>query len=319
MTAPRDIIRFDIIIADGFVLTELAAVTDTLRLANRVSAVPPFSWEYVSIKGGLKSSSSDAFVTTHAIQDRPDADYMFALGNSDQDCPDLALRSVIAKYLHRHANVYLLAEAASRYIKDSDSDLLVRTTHWENSELMSERGKHVHTSNSIAAQDGKLVTCAGMGATVDVMLSVIGAHVPQATKLAVANILLHDTIRDFATSQPFLGAKGAGTGDQELDHCIEIMQANIEDPLPIGELVGVLNVSNRSLERKFQTMLNTTPNRFYRELRLTKANNLLLNTTLSVRDVGLACGFSNGFSGLYKSYYGITPFALRKQRRAAQS
>ena len=66
-------------------------------------------------------------------------------------------------------------------------------------------------------------------------------------------------------------------------------------------------------------MLNTTPNRFYRELRLTKANNLLLNTTLSVRDVGLACGFSNGFSGLYKSYYGITPFALRKQRRAAQS
>lgn len=318
MTGRGGTVKFDIVVADGFVLTELAAVADTLRLANRISAVPPFEWRYLSRKGGPKSSSSEALVQTRLIQERPQADYLIVLGNSDQDCPDLSLGRVISNYLHRQSQVFLLAEAASVYIKESGSKLSAPTTHWENTDLMVERGKHIHTSNAIAVQDDRVVTCAGMGATVDVMLSVIGAHVPQATKLAVANILLHDTIRDFSTSQPFLGAKGAGTGDQELDLCIEIMQANIEDPLPIGELVNVLKMSNRSLERKFQTMLNTTPNRFYRELRLTKANNLLLNTTLSVRDVGLACGFSNGFSGLYKSYYGITPFALRKQKRTAQ-
>ena len=50
-------------------------------------------------------------------------------------------------------------------------------------------------------------------------------------------------------------------------------------------------------------------------MRLNKANNLLLNTTMSVREIGLACGFQNGFSTLYKSVFGITPFALRKRRR----
>ncbi|MDC0737943.1 helix-turn-helix domain-containing protein [Cognatishimia sp. SS12] len=309
----------DIIVAEGFVLTELAAVVDTLRICNRISALPPFSWTYRSAKGGMVRSSAEAMVETEQIPQRPDAHYLFVLGNSDQDCPALSLTHTIAAYTHRQSLVVLLAEAASRYINDSGADMAGHTTHWENSELIKERHGYFGTNHAIAAQSGEIMTCAGMGATVDVMLALIGRHVSQATKIAVANILLHDKIRDFSTVQPFSGAKGTGTGDRELDQCIEIMQANIEDPIPIGELVAVLGMSNRSLERKFRTQLDTTPNRFYRELRLTKANNLLLNTTMSVRDVGLACGFSNGFSGLYKSFYGITPFALRKLRRGEKN
>ena len=93
------------------------------------------------------------------------------------------------------------------------------------------------------------------------------------------------------------------------------MQDNIEEPVPINEIVDELGISTRSLERKFKTFLGTTPNGFYREMRLSKANNLLLNTTMSVREIGLACGFPNGFSSLYKSFFGITPFVLRKRRR----
>lgn len=308
-------ISVDIIVADGFVLTELAGVVDTLRIANRVSALPVFDWTYRSTGGGIVASSSAAMVQSVAFEERPDADYLFVIGNVDPDCPALALHRLIDRYTNRQATVFLLAEAASRFIKDSGDKVAARTTHWENSALLLERGTTLDTSHAIAAQDGRIVTCAGMGTTYDVTLALIGQHVSPATKMAVANILLHDKIRDYSTMQPFSGAKGTGTGDRELDQCIEIMQANIEDPLPIGELVSVLGLSNRSLERKFRLHLNTTPNRFYRELRLTKANNLLLNTTMRVRDIGLACGFSNGFSGLYKSFYGITPAVLRKQRR----
>jgi len=310
------IIRVDIIVADGFVLTELAGVVDTLRIANRVSAQSVFNWTYRAAKGGPIASSSEAFVQAHPFDDRPEADYLFVIGNVDPDCPALALRSVIDLYTSRQASVFLLAEAASRFIKDSGDKIASHTTHWENLDLLRERGSLIESGQAIAAQDGGIVTCAGMGTTYDVTLALIGQHVSQATKVAVANILLHDKIRDFSAMQPFSGAKGAVTGDRELDHCIEIMQANIEDPLPIAELVRVLKLSNRSLERKFRAHLNTTPHRFYRELRLTKANNLLLNTDMSVRDVGLACGFNNGFSGLYKSFYGLTPAVLRKRRRA---
>jgi transcriptional regulator GlxA family with amidase domain len=96
------------------------------------------------------------------------------------------------------------------------------------------------------------------------------------------------------------------------------MQGNIEDPIPISELVAMVGVSSRSLERKFRTYLNTTPNTYYRQLRLAQANNLLLNTTLSVREVGLACGFSEGFSVLYKKFFGITPLEMRHRRKSGR-
>ncbi|MCV6606379.1 MAG: helix-turn-helix transcriptional regulator, partial [Porticoccaceae bacterium] len=85
--------------------------------------------------------------------------------------------------------------------------------------------------------------------------------------------------------------------------------------LRIHDLVARLGVSNRALERRFRKYLNTTPNTYYREMRLTHANNLLLNTTMSIAEIGLACGFASGFSSLYKSLFDVSPAAFRKARR----
>ncbi|MCE8512559.1 helix-turn-helix domain-containing protein [Ruegeria pomeroyi] len=307
--------QFDIIVAPGFVLTELAALVDVLRIANRVCPHPPFAYTYRSLRGGLIESSSGAVVATERVPAQPRADYLFVIGNSDPDQPELSLGRVVKDYTFRGAQVFLLAEAASRYINERGTADLA--THWENAAFLRERGARFDATFSLATEQGPVVTCAGMGATVDVVLSVIGRHVSGPAKMTVADIMLHEHIRDFATMQPFSGIKTTSTGDEALDQCIKMMQANIEDPLPIGEIVAALGLSNRSLERKFRTYMGTTPNNFYREMRLAKANSLLLNTAMSVREIGLACGFPNGFSAVYKSFYGVTPFVLRRQKRAA--
>ena len=169
----------------------------------------------------------------------------------------------------------MLAEAASRYIAEFGDKHAALTTHWENSALQRERHIAFQAGSALAVQDGSIVTCAGMGATVDITLALIGRHVSAAIRNTVADILLHERIRDYSTQQPYSGTRGSQTGDAELDECIELMSANIEDPLPINEIVRLLEISNRSLERKFRTYLDTTPNTYYRELRLAKANNLL--------------------------------------------
>ncbi|WP_164660814.1 GlxA family transcriptional regulator [Tropicibacter sp. Alg240-R139] len=307
--------QFDIIVANGFVLTELAGVIDVIRLANRVCPTPPFAWTYRSLSGGMIEGSSGAIVSTERIISQPNADYVFVIGNADPDCADLALGRKVSDYTYRGAQVFLLAEAASRYIHDN-GELDSHTTHWENSAFLRERTGAFDANFSIATENGPVVTCAGMGATVDVTLEVIGRHISGAARMTVADILLHEKIRDFGSQQPFSGIKTTTTGDDKLDQCIKIMQTNVEDPVPINEIVAALGLSNRSLERKFKTYLGATPNTFYREMRLAKANNLLLNTTMSVREIGLACGFPNGFSAVYKSFYGITPFVLRRQRRS---
>ncbi len=305
--------HFDIIVADGFVLSELAGIVDVLRIANRVCPQPPFTYHYRSLTGGAVCSSAKASVETEPVSSQASADYVFVIGNSDPDHPALSLTRVVSDYTYRGAQVFLLAEAASRYIKDKGAD--DHATHWENASFLRERGAGFDAKFSIATEHGQVVTCAGMGATVDVALAVIGRHISGAGKMTVADIMLHENIRDFSSMQPFSGVKSTTTGDNKLDQCIKIMQANIEEPVPINEIVSALGLSNRSLERKFKSYLGTTPNNFYREMRLAKANNLLLNTTMSVREIGFACGFPNGFSAVYKSVYGITPFTLRRQRR----
>ncbi|NOD65193.1 MULTISPECIES: GlxA family transcriptional regulator [unclassified Ruegeria] len=305
--------HFDILVAPGFVLLELASLVDVLRVANRVCASPPFTYTYRSLRGGDIASSSDAFVSTLTVPSQPTADYLFVIGNTDPDQPDLSLGRIVSDYTFRGAQVFLLSEAASRYINEQGTEDLA--THWENASFLRERGARFEAKLLIATEIGPVVTCAGMSATADIALSVIGRHISGPAKMTVADIMLHEQIRDFSSMQPFSGAKTTATGDAKLDQCIKLMQENIEEPLPIRQIVEDLNLSNRSLERKFKSFFGTTPNGFYREMRLAKANNLLMNTTMSVREIGMACGFPNGFSSVYKSFFGVTPFVMRRDRR----
>lgn len=308
---------FDVIVEDGFVLTELAAVIDVLRLANRVSQNVVFDWTYRSVGGGLRTSSSEAMVQTEPLPKRPVVDYTFVLGNADAAVLSVPLRHVFKCYASRATRVFLLAEAAAQYMKTFDKGAS-HTTHWENRLALAEQTDASDWGAELARDEGGVTTCAGMGATVDLMLSLMQNHISQPALMTVTDILLHDQIRDLNTPQPFSNPEVASFGDRDLDASIALMQANIEEPLAIHDLCDVLKISSRSLERKFNRHLQMTPNSYYRELRLNRASTLLLNTSLSIREVGLACGFAGGFAPLYKSVFGCTPAETRRARRQSR-
>lgn len=304
----------DVIVANGFVLTEMAGVVDVLRLANRVSGQAVFEWRFRSQSGGVIRSSSGASVTTEALKSKAEAAYVFVLGNADPGHPDLALGPIISAYVWRQARVVLLAEAASRYITDQGGSCANHTTHWENRTVLQEQGVF-DTQAALVSETGSVITCAGMGATVDVTLSIVAKVLSPSSMTMVADILLHERVRHFQTLQPFAGRARRVTGDGDVDASIARMQDHIEEPLTISEIADAVEVSQRSLERKFLQHLGRSPNAYYRELRLTKANNLLLNTRMPIHEIGLACGFPSGFSGIYKQSFGITPREARNRGR----
>lgn len=306
---------FDIFVTDGFVLTEFAGVVEVLRLANRINGTPVFEWHYRSWNGGPVTSSSDTLVETTPLPTRPDADYLFVIGNTDPACPALSMGASLANYTSRQARVVLLSEAASRYIAEHKSDTGSHTTHWENRTVLMERLGLFDTKATLAVDGGAIITCAGMGATFDIALSIASQHASATTMMTVADVLLHERVRHFNTLQPFSGRKVTSTGDTSLDACIALMQDNMEFPLPISEIAERTRLSKRSLERKFNRMMKTTPNGYYRGLRLNKANNLLLNTDLRINEIGLACGFPSGFTTIYRQTFGMTPNTARKKGR----
>jgi transcriptional regulator GlxA family with amidase domain len=307
--------HFDIYVAEGFTLTEFAGVVDVLRVANRINTTPVFAWSVRSANGGTVTSSSGLTVATTPLPTRPDANYLFVIGNANPARSDLSLGLAIGSYTSRQARVVLLSEASARYISDNKGSPANHTTHWENRTVLTERLGLFDTKSTFAVENGAIITCAGMGATFDVTLFIASQHASASTMTTVADILLHERIRHFNTLQPFSGREVTSTGDVALDGCIALMQDNMEFPLPISNLAALSRLSKRSLERKFNRMMKTTPNGYYRGLRLNKANNLLLNTDMRINEIGLACGFPSGFTAIYRQAFGMTPNAARKKGR----
>ena len=93
-----------------------------------------------------------------------------------------------------------------------------------------------------------------------------------------------------------------------------MMEGNVEDPMSArATLAEEVGMSTRQLERLFRRYLNRSPKRYYMELRLQKARNLLMQTDMSVINVALACGFASPshFSKCYRAHYQTTPYRER--------
>ena len=92
------------------------------------------------------------------------------------------------------------------------------------------------------------------------------------------------------------------------------MESNIDDPLNIDELAGFIGISRRQIERLFHRYISVTPSRYYLELRLTRARQLLQQSGLSVSEISTACGFvsTTHFSRSYRRLFGQPPVNTRK-------
>ena len=94
-----------------------------------------------------------------------------------------------------------------------------------------------------------------------------------------------------------------------LREVVNLMDANLEEPLQMEQLAIYAGRSRRQIERLFKEQLGTTPQRYYLELRITEARRLLQHTELSQVEVLVACGFvsPSHFSKCYSSFFGYRP------------
>ena len=106
-----------------------------------------------------------------------------------------------------------------------------------------------------------------------------------------------------------------GVSHPKLLNAVSIMEENLEEPLSQKELASKSNISLRQLERLFKKYISKTPNQYYLKLRLERAQNLLMQTSMSILSVALASGFtsSSHFSKCYKVQFGISPRDTRFQ------
>lgn len=96
---------------------------------------------------------------------------------------------------------------------------------------------------------------------------------------------------------------------EPLRNVVQLMTANIEEPLSLEQIASYVQRSRRQIERLFHEQLNTSPRQYYLELRITEARRLLQHSDLPILDVSTACGFvsSSHFSKCYTAFFGYPP------------
>jgi transcriptional regulator GlxA family with amidase domain len=188
------------------------------------------------------------------------------------------------------------------------------TIHWENIAGLRQEFPRILSTDDLFVIDRDRYTCSGGIAPLDMTLTLISQQYGIELAADISEEFIHDRIRTTNDQQRDPLKLRIGLGHTKLVEAVRLMEANIEEPIPLDDLSRYAGVSRRQLERLFRKYLNYAPTRYYLKLRLIRARQLLLQTDMSVTAVALSCGFTSTphFSKCYRELYGWSPSRERR-------
>jgi transcriptional regulator GlxA family with amidase domain len=162
-------------------------------------------------------------------------------------------------------------------------------------------------------------TCTGGIAPLDFILHLITPRVGRELAVGISEQFILERVRDTADQQRIPLAVRLGGHAAPLVQAAQLMEAHLEEPLSLDEVASRVDVSTRQLQRLFRHRLGVTPAQYYINLRLRRARELLLQTSMPVMSITVACGFASAghFSKSYRSLFGRSPSAERRLGAAA--
>jgi AraC family transcriptional regulator, glycine betaine-responsive activator len=307
--------RFVFVLLDNFTMLCFSAALESLRIANRMAGKDLYSWTLVGEGGEFAYCSAGAgFKLDGDLDEFMRDDTILLCGGIDvQAATSKRLLGWIRREARKGLVVGGLCTAGYSLAKAGLLDGKKATIHWENADSFTEEFEDVELTKSVFVMDGNRMTTAGGTASIDLMLKIIATDHGEDLANAVADQLIYSSIRTDQDTQRLSVPTRIGVRHPKLSQVIQMMEANIEEPISPSILAKDVGMSTRQLERLFRRYLNRSPKRYYMELRLQKARNLLMQTDMSVINVALACGFASPshFSKCYRAHYDTTPYRER--------
>lgn len=311
-------VRFGFLLLPGFPLMSYASAVEPLRAANNLAGKTLCEWVHLSYDGAaLTASNGICFAADATLADaaadtlpggRLDAIFVCAGGNPSQF--DHAPTYAHLRHLC-HAGVTLGGMSGGPYVL-ARAGLLAgyrSTLHWEHIPAFIEEFPRLRVERTLFVADRDRITCAGGMAALDMMIDLIARRFGADLATAVSEWYLHTRTRPGSDAQRMSLRERTGVTNARLLKTLAAMESHLENPLGRDELAVIAGITLRQLERLFAEHLNTTIARHYGDIRLLRARSLLRQSTLSVAEVAVACGFvsTSHFSKVYKARFGCKP------------
>ncbi len=307
--------HFVFVLMQNFTMLCFSAAVESLRIANRMSGRELYTWSLMGDGGDPVACSAgiEFVVSSDLIETNRDDTLMLCGGIEIQNSTSKRVLSWLRREARRGPVIGGLCTAGYTMARAGLLDGKKATIHWENQDSFAEEFDEVELTKSVFVVDGNRITTAGGTSSIDLMLKLIAQDHGEELANAVADQLIYSSIRTDQDTQRLSIPTRIGVRHPKLSMVIQNMEQNIEEPISPSILAKEVGMSTRQLERLFRRYLNRSPKRYYMELRLQKARNLLMQTDMSVINVALACGFASPshFSKCYRAHYDTTPYRER--------
>ncbi len=192
------------------------------------------------------------------------------------------------------------------------------TTHWVATQTLADLFPRVEVVQDVLyVDDGQVLTSAGLAGGLDLSLHVVRADCGAAASAELARYNVVPPHRDGGQAQ-FIptGVMSRGTGDELAATCEWALQ-HLDLALSLADLAAHARLSTRTLIRRFETELGTSPKQWLLQARLRRGRELLEATDLPVEHVAARAGFpsAGAFRSQFRSSLMTTPSDYRRAFR----
>ena len=296
----------------------LMNAVEPLRMANSLSGQLAYEWSIVSLDGKPVAASNGLTVTETKARDPVErADIVFVCGGIDvRESVSAALLVKLRRLSERRVPLGALCTGGYALAKAGLLDKYRATIHWENLSALREEFPRVLISDQVFTVDRDRYTCSGGIAPLDLMLHLVKGKLGVRIAQLISEQFIVDRVRNDRDRQYVPLRAQVGVSHESLIKVAQLMEDHVESPMSLDAIAAATALSRRQIERLFKRHLNCVPKKYYLQMRLRRARELLLQTAMPIMDITTACGFQSPphFSKCYRREFGCPPSTERQIR-----
>jgi transcriptional regulator GlxA family with amidase domain len=304
-----------VLVLDESNTLSFAAAVDPLRAANRRAGRTLFRWHFHTPLGAPVTLTSGLPISGPPLSDLGRTDLLIVVASfgADRQSPPRLLAS-LRRLAATGTPLAALDGGPWLLAKAGLLDGHAATIHWEDLDAFAARFPEIDIRRDRYVLSPGRATSGGAVPGIDMMLALISDRFGPALATRTASALLHDPAP--ASRQSPAPARRTARRNPQVARALDLMEAHIDDPLPIATIAQRLAITPRSLEIRFRRALGQSPQRHYLDLRLAEAFRLATDTDAPVSAIAAATGFASqaAFARAFRHAHGQSVCALRRAR-----
>lgn len=256
---------------------------------------PRYRLSIVSLDGGPVRASSGMVVETTACHDIEEVDTIIVPGGGSPQAPKVPAGMVrwIEDVAPRARRVCSVCTGAFLLAAAGQLNGHRATTHWAAADLLRQRAPQAQIEDDrIYIQEGKVWTCAGVTAGIDLALALIEGDHGYDVAMHVARYLVVYLRRPGSQSQ-FSKPFSLQAADDDFAGLHAWIRENLTQPLTVEQMAEIAGMSLRTFSRRYRDRTGRTPARALAALRLEAAQSAIERGSSSLKRIARDYGFGD--------------------------